>query len=87
VVVAVEIVGADDVGDAVEGVVVEEQRPKQRLLRLYRVRRNLEREQLRIGALLTCCLMCECHFFVVDEARDIITRTARLVKTDPVNYL
>jgi hypothetical protein len=36
---------------------------------------------------LTCCLLCKCHFFVVDEARNIITRTARLVKTDPVNYL
>jgi hypothetical protein len=36
---------------------------------------------------LTCYLLCKCHFFVVDEARDIITRTARLVKTDPVNYL
>jgi len=49
VVVAVEIVGADEVGDAVESVVVEEQRAEQRLLRLYRVRWNLEREQLRIA--------------------------------------
>jgi len=61
-------------------VVVEEQRAEQRLLRLYRVRWNLEREQLRIGALLTCCLLCKCHFFVVDEARDIITAPPALSK-------
>jgi len=43
VVVPVEVPGRDQVGDAVECLVVEEQPAEERLLRLDRVRRNLER--------------------------------------------
>ena len=49
VVVAVEILGRDQVGDLVEGLVVEQQAAQQRLLGLDRMRRHLQREQLGIG--------------------------------------
>jgi predicted aspartyl protease len=51
VVVAVEIRLGDLVGDAVPGAVVEQQAAEQRLLGLDRMRRQLERRQLRIAAL------------------------------------
>ena len=48
VIVAVEVFRADQVGDAVERLVVDQQRPEERLLRLYRVRRYAERDELRV---------------------------------------
>src|SRR2546426_8836102 len=56
VVVAVEIVAADEVCDAVEGVGVEQQRAGQRLLRLYRGRRGPWRRAAPGGGLLACWL-------------------------------
>jgi hypothetical protein len=44
VVVVVEVLGREQVGDALEGLVVEQQRAEHRLLRLGRVRRGLELE-------------------------------------------
>jgi hypothetical protein len=67
VVVAVEIVGRHQVGDAVERLVVEQQRAEQRLLRLDRVRRQPEGYELLISTLLprTCvrALLRQGHFF------------------------
>ena len=48
VVVAVEILRRDQVGDAVESLVVEQQPAQQRLLGLDRMRRDLQRQQLRV---------------------------------------
>ena len=65
VVVAVEVVGRDDVGDAIERLVVDEKRAEQRLLRLHRMRRKLEREKLRICAFRArYLLVCNGHLFV-----------------------
>src|SRR3972149_3761377 len=47
VVVPVEVPGRDQVGDAVECLVVEEQPAEERLLRLDRVRAYLDRQVLR----------------------------------------
>ena len=46
--VRVEILGTDDVADAVGGIVVEQQPAQHRLLGLDRVRRQLQRIDLRI---------------------------------------
>jgi hypothetical protein len=50
VVVAVEVVRADQVGNAVEGLVVEQQRAEQGLLGLDRVRRDLERKYVFLSS-------------------------------------
>jgi hypothetical protein len=60
VVVAVEVLARHQVGDAVEGLVVEQQCAEQRLLRLHRVRRNPEREY-RVRAFLSRYLLRERH--------------------------
>jgi hypothetical protein len=52
VVVAVEVLRGDQVGDLVEGVVIEQQAAQQRLLRLDRMRRHAQREQLRVVGLV-----------------------------------
>ena len=67
VVVAVEVLAGDQVGDLVERLVVEQQRAEQRLLRLHRVRRQPEGYELRISALLARigvrALLRQGHFF------------------------
>src|SRR5262249_51961096 len=49
VVVAIEVVRGDQIGDAIERLVVDQQRPEERLLRLYRVRRYTKRDELRVS--------------------------------------
>src|SRR5205085_40105 len=49
VVVPVEVFAGDEVADLVEGLAIQEQRAEQRLLRLYRVRRDFECYELRIN--------------------------------------
>jgi hypothetical protein len=51
VVVAVEVLAGDEVGHPVERLVIEEQRPEQRLLGLDRMRRDFQRQELRVGVL------------------------------------
>ena len=58
VVVAIEVIRTDQIGDAIERVVVDEQRPEQRLLRLYRVRRYPKRDELRVSRRLARDLLC-----------------------------
>jgi len=53
----------DQIGDAIECLVVDEQRPEERLLRLYRVRRYTKRDELRISRRLARDLLGCCHFF------------------------
>jgi hypothetical protein len=48
VLVAIEILLADDVGDLVEGAVVQQQAAQHRLLGLDRVRRHAKREDLGV---------------------------------------
>ena len=71
VVVAIEVLRADHVGDAVEGLVVEEQAAEQRLLRLHRMRRDLQRQELRIAALLARCRLCKRHLVLFSPAAKI----------------
>src|SRR5690606_32408830 len=52
----------DEVGHPVERAIVEEERAEQRLLGLDRMRRNLQREKLRVAAFRARCirgLLCE----------------------------
>ena len=86
VVVAVEILRRNQVGDAVERLVVEEQRAEQRLLGLHRMRRKLERDELRIGGVRVALPAVHGHLVVTPpgahhrNARrvfDLISRNAR----------
>jgi hypothetical protein len=52
VIVAIEVGLGDEIADLVEGVVVEQQAADQRLLGLDRMRRYLERQELRIASCL-----------------------------------
>ena len=67
VVVAVEVLARDQVGDLVERLVVEQQRAEQRLLGLHRVRRKPEGYELRIRILFARtsvrALLRQGHFF------------------------
>src|ERR1051325_18376 len=49
VIVAVEVLAGDEVRHPVERLVVEQQRPEQRLLGLDRMRRDFQRQELRVG--------------------------------------
>jgi hypothetical protein len=64
VVVAVEIVARDDVGDAVECLVIDEERAEERLLGFHGMRRHPQRDELRIGGFLTNELRCSGHLFI-----------------------
>src|SRR6185503_8584223 len=73
-VVAVEVLPRDDVGDPVEGLVVEQQRAEQRLLRLDRVRWNLQRNELCVGGFRARDGLNDRHYFFDLPARIIETR-------------
>ncbi|MGW8270506.1 MAG: hypothetical protein ACWGNS_08625 [Burkholderiales bacterium] len=82
-VVAVEIFRRDEIGHAIEGLIVEQKRAEQGLLRLHRVRRHLQRMELGIRAFLTRSdtagggiLLCERHINTELQMRRMITRSA-----------
>jgi hypothetical protein len=72
VVVAIEIRRRDEVGAAVERLVVDQQRAKQRLLGLDRVRRDPECYKLRVSARLARDALCNGHFLDLPPRAGII---------------
>ena len=63
VIVAIEVFAGDQIGDAVERLVVDQQRAEQRLLRLDRMRRDPECYKLCVSAFLARDVLCDGHFF------------------------
>src|SRR5262245_18334986 len=77
VIVAVEVLRRDQVGDAVERLVVDQQRAEQRLLGLDRMRRQVERDELLIGRVRARYRLCHGHRCgYIPEAEIIETRGA-----------